>query len=187
MAEGSIAYAQLVEAALMGVVRRVLADTARDGVESPHHFYITFRTDHPDVDMPAELRQRYRQEMTIVLQHQFWDLEVGEDRFGVTLSFSGRPHRLSVPFSAVKVFADPGVEFGLQFTLADAEADGEAAPGAAAPAPIMPLAERVEAAGADERSPTADGIDAGEEAAGDDVGHEDKGAEIVTLDRFRKR
>jgi hypothetical protein len=186
MSEGSIAYARLVEAALMGVVRRVLADTARDGVEPPHHFYITFRTDHPDVDMPAELRQRYRQEMTIVLQHQFWDLEVGEERFAVTLSFSGRPHRLSVPFSAVKVFADPGVEFGLQFTLADAEADGEAEPGAEAPAPIMPLGGRAEPRPADENAPVADGVDAGQEAAGDEDG-EDKGAEIVTLDRFRKR
>jgi hypothetical protein len=191
MAEGSIAYARLVEAALMGVVHRVLADTARDGVEPPHHFYITFRTDHPDVDMPAELRQRYRQEMTIVLQHQFWDLEVGEDRFGVTLSFSGRPHRLSVPFSAVKVFADPGVEFGLQFTLADAEADGEAEPGASAPAPIMPLAERGDGAAPEEQAPVADGVEVGEEAAGDDGAddeeRDEKGAEIVTLDRFRKR
>ncbi|MFP4360007.1 MAG: SspB family protein [Alphaproteobacteria bacterium] len=188
MAEGSIAYAQLVEAALMGVVRRVLADAARDGIEPPHHFYITFRTDHPDVDMPAELRQRYRQEMTIVLQHQFWDLEVGEERFAVTLSFSGRPHRLSVPFSAVKVFADPGVEFGLQFTLADAEADGEAAPGLRAPAPIMPLGERGDAPAGDEPAAAADGVDAGAAAAGDDEGEgEDKGAEIVTLDRFRKR
>jgi hypothetical protein len=186
MAEGSIAYARLVEAALMGVVRRVLADTARDGVESPHHFYITFRTDHPDVDMPAELRQRYRPEMTIVLQHQFWDLEVGEDRFAVTLSFSGRPHRLSVPFSAVKVFADPGVEFGLQFTLADAEADGEATPGAGAPAPIMPLVERGEAAAGEEHDAPVDGVDAGEAAAGGDESA-DKSAEIVTLDRFRKR
>jgi len=186
MSEGSIAYARLVEAALMGVVRRVLADTARDGVEPPHHFYITFRTDHPDVDMPAELRQRYRQEMTIILQHQFWDLEVGEERFALTLSFSGRPHRLSVPFSAVKVFADPGVEFGLQFTLADAEADGEAAPGAAAPAPIMPLGASAEPRAAAEDAPVADGVDAGEEAAGDEGG-EEQGAEIVTLDRFRKR
>ena len=191
MAEGSIAYAQLVEAALMGVVRRVLADGVRDGIESPHHFYITFRTDHPDVDMPAELQQRYRQEMTIVLQHQFWDLEVGEDRFAVTLSFSGRPHRLSVPFSAVKVFADPGVEFGLQFTLADAEADGEVPSGAASPAPIMPLGERTGERGpASEDANAADGVDAGAEAAGDaaeaEVGGEG-GAEIVTLDRFRKR
>ncbi len=190
MAEGSIAYAQLVEAALMGVVRRVLADAARDGIEPPHHFYITFRTDHPDVDMPAELQQRYRQEMTIVLQHQFWDLEVGEDRFAVTLSFSGRPHRLSVPFSAVKVFADPGVEFGLQFTLADAEADGEAEPGVASPAPIMALGDREGADGVERRAaedaPGADGVDAAEEAAGDEAAGEG-GAEIVTLDRFRKR
>jgi len=182
MAEGSIAYAQLVEAALMGVVQRVLADTARDGVEAPHHFYITFRTDHPDVDIPAELQQRYRQEMTIVLQHQFWDLEVGEDRFAVTLSFSGRPHRLSIPFSAIKVFADPGVEFGLQFTLADAEAEGAVAPGAGAPAPIMPLRRP------DEREPDAPPTaepDPQAEASGEDK--PEGSAEIVTLDRFRKR
>jgi len=182
MAEGSIAYAQLVEAALMGVVRRVLADTARDGLEMPHHFYITFRTDHPEVDMPAELRQRYRQEMTIVLQHQYWDLEVDEDRFAVTLSFSGRPHRVSVPFSAVKVFADPGVEFGLQFTMADAEADGAASDGVGAVTPIMTLGER---GAADADDAAADGGEAGAEAAGEDK--PEGSAEIVTLDRFRKR
>ena len=168
MPDGSIPYASLVETALMGVVRDVLDEASRTGLEPPHHFYVTFRTDHPGVDMPAELRQRYQPEMTIVLQHQFWDLDVGEDRFAVTLAFGGRHHRLSVPFAAVKVFADPGVEFGLQFTLADREADEAGlAPGgrpalAAVPDPV-------------EEDPAPAEPDG------------KAGADIVTLDQFRKR
>ncbi len=176
MPDGAIPYASLVEQALMGVVRGVLADAARVGLETPHHFYITFRTDHPGVEIPPELHQRYRQEMTIVLQHQFWDLVVGDDRFDVTLSFSGRPQRLSIPFAAVKVFADPGVEFGLQFTLADAEAPETEAPvDERAPAPVFAVAQPADEA----TSGTEDA------AAGRERNH--AGADIVTLDRFRKR
>ncbi len=171
MAEGHIPYAQLVENALIGVVKEVLEEASRQGMEAPHHFYITFRTDHPGVDMPMELRQRYQPEMTIVLQHQFWDLEVSDERFGVTLSFSGRPQRLSIPWSAVKVFADPGVEFGLQFTLADREAD------AARGTPD------------DDRSvATLTHGEAEPESAKTDDEEAPKGtADIVALDRFRKR
>ncbi len=181
MPEGSIEYAKLVETALMGVVRRVLLDAAEHGLAEPHHFYITFRTDHPGVEMPAEQRQRYRQEMTIVLQHQFWDLVVGDDRFDVTLSFGGRQQRLSIPFQAIKVFADPGVEFGLQFSLADGDDDAPAADGVATePAPpqeaasVLPVPRPVRDADAETPAAEADQSGAG-------------GADIVTLDRFRKR
>lgn len=160
MAEGSIAYAQLVEAALMGVVRRVLADAARDGIEPPHHFYITFRTDHPDVDMPAELRQRYRQEMTIVLQHQFWDLEVTDDAFSVTLKFHGQPNRLHIPFTAITAFGDPSVNFGLQLRIN--RDDGEAETTARA----LP-ATRTNAAGDESPEPAS--------------------GEVIALDTFRKK
>ena len=126
--------------------------------------------------MPPDLRQRYRQEMTIVLQYQFWDLEVDEERFGVTLSFGGRQHHLSVPFAAVKVFADPGVEFGLQFTLADAEADAEAPETSPTEVKPVPLGER------------GDGDDQpGDDDQSDDPAAPRSGADIVTLDRFRKR
>ncbi|TVQ33416.1 MAG: hypothetical protein EA356_12245 [Geminicoccaceae bacterium] len=176
MAEGYIPYAELVENALIGVVKEVLDETSRQGLEAPHHFYITFRTDHPGVEMPVDLRQRYQPEMTIVLQHQFWDLEVTEERFGVTLAFGGRPQRLSIPWAAVKVFADPGVEFGLQFTLADREADAARQQGpAATPLTLAPVAKN---------EPAADGKP-GDVPPDDDTPK--GGADIVTLDRFRKR
>ncbi|MDX1400495.1 MAG: ClpXP protease specificity-enhancing factor SspB [Kiloniellales bacterium] len=115
MAEGSLQYEHMVEEALRGVVRKALIEISEDGLPGDHHFYITFRTDHPDTDLPQSLRERYPHEMTIVLQHQFWELEVAEEEFAITLSFSNVPHRLVVPFPAVIAFADPSVRFGLQF------------------------------------------------------------------------
>jgi hypothetical protein len=114
----------MVEAALRGVVREVLARAASSGLPGAHHFYITFRTGLPGVDIPDDLRQQYPAEMTVVLEHQFWDLEVEEERFSVTLSFKNRPERLIVPFDAVTAFADPSVKFALQFQ--SPETDGEA-------------------------------------------------------------
>ena len=122
MRRSRIDYGRLVESALRTVVRDVLERLGKEGAPSPHHFYITFRTHHPGVAIPDFLRDRYPVDMTIVLQHQFWDLEVDEDGFAVTLSFNDQMQRLRIPFTAIKVFADPGVEFGLQFTL---EEDGE--------------------------------------------------------------
>lgn len=161
MRRSRIDYGRLVEGALRTVVRDVLERLAKEGVAPPHHFYITFRTRYPGVSMPEFLRDRYPVDMTIVLQHQFWDLEVDAQGFGVTLSFSDQLHRLRVPFSAIKVFADPGVEFGLQFTLED-EVEG----GAGEPARLPMPAER----GEPDKEERPEG-----------------GAEIVTLDRFRKK
>jgi hypothetical protein len=115
MSEEGLRYDSMVENALRGVVRRALAYAAERGLPGDHHFYISFRTTHPGVDIPAALRARYPEEMTIVLQHQFWGLDVGEEAFGVTLSFSDVPERLTVPFAAITAFADPSVRFGLQF------------------------------------------------------------------------
>ncbi|MBV9757799.1 MAG: hypothetical protein JO047_12135 [Alphaproteobacteria bacterium] len=117
-------YDDWTEEALRGVVARALGHVARDGLPGGHHFYITFRTDHPGVQMPARLRSQYRQEMTIVLQHQFWDLRVDEaaDTFTVGLSFGGVPTMLTVPLPAVTAFVDPEIRFGLQFRAAPAEA-----------------------------------------------------------------
>ena len=117
MRRSRIDYGRLVEGALRTVVRDVLGGLAKEGAPPPHHFYITFRTRHPGVAIPEFLRDRYPVDMTIVLQHQFWDLAVDEEGFAVTLSFNDQMQRLRIPFTAIKVFADPGVEFGLQFTL----------------------------------------------------------------------
>ena len=166
MRRSQIDYGRLVENALRTVVRDVLERLGREGAPSPHHFYITFRTHHPGVSIPEFLRDRYPTDMTIVLQHQFWDLAVDDDGFGVTLSFHDQMQRLRIPFSAIKVFADPGVEFGLQFTL---EEDGE-----------RRSAEPIRLLGGVGRQ-TQD------EAEAESSAPAEGGAEIVTLDRFRKK
>ena len=173
MRQSRIDYGRLVEGALRGVVRDVLGRVSREGLPPPHHFYVTFRTDSADVVMPDFLRERYPAEMTIVLQHQFWDLEADEDGFSVTLSFNDQLHRLHFPYTALKVFADPGVEFGLQFTL---EQDAE----------VTPL--RAPTAG---KAPEAEGPGAtllpGPAPAVAPPGQREGSAEIVSLDRFRRK
>lgn len=127
MADDLIRYDLLVQDALRGVVRKVLTDAARDGLMGDHHFYVSFRTEAPGVRMSQALREKYPQDMTIVLQHQFWDLSVHEHTFEVGLSFSGVPERLLVPFDALSGFFDPSVQFGLKFDLSEAgEAPEEA-------------------------------------------------------------
>jgi hypothetical protein len=154
MAEDLIGYNHLVETALRQVVQDVVRRVAERGLPGEHHFYLTFRTDHPDVELSPALRARYPNEMTVVLQHQFWDLVVDDEGFAVSLSFSGVSERLRVGWSAVKVFADPTVEFGLQFSVPEPDADA-------------PDAKQADTA-SDRQA------DAGS-------------AEVVTLDRFRKK
>ena len=125
MTEDLLQYDRLVERALKNVVREALLHVSRHGLPGAHHLYITFRTDHPDVVIPDILRARYPVEMTIVLQYQFWDLIVGEDGFEVTLSFNDQHQRLVIPFSAVNAFADPSVNFALQFQPMEAAAKQE--------------------------------------------------------------
>jgi hypothetical protein len=167
-------YDKMVEAALRGVVREALARTAANGLPGAHHFYITFKTAFPGVEMPASLRAKHPDDMTVVLEHQFWDLDVEEDRFGVTLSFSGRPERLVVPFEAILSFADPAVKFGLQFQ--------QVAPANEGPADEEPPSgiEKPRSAKADKPPKAAKSEKAGEKPA-------EKGAEVVTLDQFRKK
>ena len=146
-------YPRMIRDALRGVVREALALAAAEGLPDDHHFFIGFRSADPGVRMPAFLRDLHPEEMTIVLQHQFWDLEVDAEAFSVTLLFGGARHRLTVPLAAVVTFADPAVDFGLRFdgaspgggeeaageeaTLAGEAAggDGDAAPPEAPPAP----------------------------------------------------
>ncbi|QXX75861.1 SspB family protein [Methylovirgula sp. HY1] len=124
MATDLIRYDLLVQDALRGVVRRVLTEAARDGLPGDHHFFISFRTRALGVRLSNRMREQYPQEMTIVLQHQFWDLVVGDLGFEVGLSFQGKPEILAIPYSAVSGFFDPSVDFGLKF-----EIDTEAAVG----------------------------------------------------------
>src|SRR5438105_348730 len=191
MAVDHIRYDMLAQEALRGVLRTVLADVAKNGLPGEHHFYVTFDTRAPGVRLPPRMRAQYPEEMTIVLQHQFWDLNVDEDSFEIGLSFGGVPERLAVPFAAVKSFFDPSVQFGLQFEeMADAEASEQAGQDAAA-------AEDPDAA----RSPAehkampqvtmAVPVPANPEgAATTSDAQPDKpagGGEVVRLDRFRKK
>ena len=117
MSQGSLRYDKMVENALRGVLRDALTITAEHGLPGAHHFYITFHTRHPGVVIPDHMRTRYPDEMTIVLQHQFWGLDVTDTYFEVTLSFNRVNERLHIPFAAVTAFADPSAKFGLQFQV----------------------------------------------------------------------
>ena len=150
----------MVQDALLDVVRRLLGDAAKHGLPGDHHFYIAFRTGFPGVAIPGHLKAKYPDEMTIVLQNQFWDLTVCEDRFEVGLSFNQKPETLVVPFAALTGFLDPSVEFGLQFQRKTAPEPQ--------PAP-KPVVEAVPA--------KADSPEASEKPA----------EKVVTLDAFRKK
>jgi hypothetical protein len=125
MATDLIRYDLLVQEALRGVVRNVLSEAARNGLQGEHHFFITFKTNAPGLRLSNRMRERYPDEMTIILQHQFWDLGVTEHAFEVGLSFSNVPERLLIPFAAITSFVDPSVQFGLKFDVQD---PGQAAP-----------------------------------------------------------
>src|ERR1700693_424104 len=169
MATDHIRYDVLARDALRGVLRRVLADAAEHGLPGEHHFFITFLSTAEGVKLSPRLLAQYPEEMTVILQHQFWDLVVTEDRFEVGLSFGGIPERLVVPFNSIKSFFDPSVQFGLQFEPADAEAEAAATnlPAAAASAAVTVPTPAVETSG--EPAKPSDG------------------AEVVRLDRFRKK
>jgi hypothetical protein len=123
-----IDYELLAQDAMRGVVRTVLTRTAKTGLPGDHHFYISFGTQAPGVSLSKRLKDKYPEEMTIVLQHRFWDLSVGEDKFEVKLTFDGIPERIVVPFAAIKVFFDPSVRYGLQFEAPDFGPDATAHP-----------------------------------------------------------
>jgi hypothetical protein len=132
-------YARLVREALRDVPRQALRRAASEGLPGEHHFYLTFRTSAPGVAISPGLHARYPEEMTIVLEHQFWDLAVGEEAFSVTLRFGGVPERVHVPFSALVVFADPAAQFALRFDGAEEKAPPAAESAAAEPALATPV------------------------------------------------
>jgi len=167
MARPTLRYDKMVENALRSVVRDALTLTAEHGLPGAHHFYVTFRSAYPGVEIPDYLAAQYPHEMTIVLEHQFWGLEVDDNQFSVTLSFRNQAERLVVPMAAITAFADPSVKFGLEFR---SEPDGvEAAEDA--PTPLPPP----------EKDQLQD--DAGEPAPP----ATEKAGEVVKLDAFRKK
>jgi uncharacterized protein len=168
MATDHIRYDVLARDALRGVLRRVLTDAAEHGLPGDHHFFITFVSTADGVKLSPRLLAQYPEEMTVILQHQFWDLVVTEERFEVGLSFGGIPERLVVPFSSIKSFFDPSVQFGLQFETTD---------GAAAPADEKPAAP----------VPAASAVAAPAKEPEDEPAKPSEGAEVVRLDRFRKK
>lgn len=142
MSDDPLDYPRLVRRALVGVVRDALRIVSNEGLPGEHHFFLAFRTDAPGVSVPAHLRQQYPEEMTIVLQHMFWDLAIDDERFSVTLRFGGAPEHVEVPFDALTAFADPSAHFGLRFDGGETAPEEGAAtsadttePPAAAPGP----------------------------------------------------
>ena len=192
-----IRYDLLTQQALRAVVRRVLSDVAKTGsLPGEHHFYVTFDTRSPGVRLSARLREQYPEEMTIVLQHQFWDLAVTEAHFEVALSFNGISEKLHVPLEAIKGFFDPSVQFGLQFEeIGDAAAAGEDtnAParkdrGAARPpAEHKGVTPSVAAVPAPANAAPAPANPDPAKASADDTDKPSGGGEVVRLDRFRKK
>jgi uncharacterized protein len=191
MAVDHIRYDILTQEALRGVVRTVLADAAKNGLPGEHHFYISFDTRADGVRLSPRMLKEYPQEMTIVLQHQFWDLMVTEDGFEVGMSFGGIPERVVVPFAAVKGFVDPSVEFGLRFEEISETQESVPETGNA------PLAQGAERTPAEHKAPRTPPALAAvptpanpEPSATTPSEGPDKppgGGEVVRLDRFRKK
>ena len=170
MATDHIRYDVLARDALRSVLRRVLADAAEHGLPGEHHFFITFVSTAEGVKLSPRLLAQYPEEMTVILQHQFWDLVVTEDRFEVGLSFGGIPERLVVPFNSIKSFFDPSVQFGLQFDPAEAAETSTTVPHAAGE-PATSVAAVPTLVAETENEPAKPS----------------EGAEVVRLDRFRKK
>ncbi len=171
MSEDLMRYDLMAQEALRGVVRSAMEIVATDGLPGEHHFFIAFDTNHPDVQISDELHERYPEDMTVVVQHQYWDLEVYDDHFEISLTFSKVLERLVIPYVAIKGFFDPSVQFALQFQSPGSEMGG------ALPAPetlkqLPPIAG--EGGGEEEGEPATD------------EPREELG-EVVSLDAFRKK
>ena len=152
-----IDYGNLMHDAMRSLIQRVLAGVAKDGLPGAHHFFITFDTMHPDVEIADWLSDRYPTDMTVVIQHWFDNLEVGDEGFSITLNFGEKPEPLYIPYDAIRTFVDPSVEFGLRFETQEGDDDDADA------APEAPMTEMAEE---------------------DEPEHKD--AEVVSLDKFRK-
>lgn len=159
----SIDYGNLMHKAMRGLIQEVLAGVAKTGLPGKHHFFITFDTLHPDVELADWLADRYPTEMTIVIQHWFDNLEVTDEGFAITLNFGNNPEPMYIPYDAIKTFVDPSVEFGLRFETQDEASDEEEDEDEAAEADEAPMEEMAE-----------------------DEAEKPREAEVVRLDSFRK-
>lgn len=156
----TIDYGNLMHEAMRSLIRHVLTDVSENGLPGAHHFFISFDTGHPDVEIADWLAERFPDDMTIVMQHWFEGLEVSEDGFSITLNFGNQPERMYIPFDAIRTFVDPSVEFGLRFETQESDDDED-----------------------------DDEIDVADEAEGDTGPNDDGGkkdADVVSLDSFRK-
>jgi hypothetical protein len=191
MSEDLIRYDILAQEAMRGVVRKVLTEVAQTGLPGEHHFFVTFDTNFPGVRVSSRVREQYPEEMTIVLQHQFWDLSVTDTTFEVGLSFNSVPERLLVPFEAITAFVDPHASFGLKLAASEDDEQVEL------PDTIATLSEPepVSALPAPEQQDTAplpmDAANPSDAEAETGKAEPDKaeagGAEVVSLDAFRKK
>lgn len=170
MPEDLMRYDQLAQNALKGVVREALRKVEKSGLPGDHHFYIAFNTRYPGVNIGERMLERYPREMTVVLQHQFYNLVVTEDRFQVELTFDNIPEKLVVPFAAVKGFLDPAVQFGLQFEVTTEEKPADTKTSKSTLAPKLVTKESTEE--------NADGVETPEA---------DTAPKVVSLDAFRKK
>jgi hypothetical protein len=170
MTTGGIDYGELMQAALKGVMRAALEIAAKEGLPDQHHFYITFKTNHPGVNVASHLKPQYAEEMTVVMQHQFENLEIDDEGFQVSLRFNRRPELLFIPFEAVTAFVDPAVNFALHFQQQDG--DGSASFGDS-----TPQADRAEKTPGSDDDP---GPDDGNDGA-------PSGSTVVSLDSFRNK
>ena len=179
MADDHIRYDILVQEALRGVMRKVLGEVAKTGLPGNHHFFITFLTNAPGVRISSRIRERYPEQMTIVLQYQYWDLKVTETGFEVGLSFSDIPEKLEVPFAAVRGFYDPSVNFELEFDVpvpAPVQNAPEAPVATLQPAPAAPAPAREAPVATEKKEPSEE-----------EPKEPGKGADVVSLDAFRKK
>ncbi len=202
MAEDLIRYDIIIQDALRNAVRKILVEVNRAGLPGEHHFYIAFETTAPGVKISNRLRERYPKEMTIVLQHQFWDLQITEHAFEVGLSFGGVPEHLYVPFSAIKGFFDPSVQFALEFEpgktgeelpaefrIAERDLDSvEEFHARLESAVEQDEKEEANAAASETEETGSDSEEDKEKSESDETSKDDNGsAQVVSLDAFRKK
>jgi uncharacterized protein len=192
MGQDLIRYDILAQDALRGVIRKVLGEVVKTGLPGDHHFFITFLTSAPGVRISSRLREKYPELMTIVIQHQYWDLAVTDASFEVGLSFSDIPERLLVPFAAIRGFYDPAVNFELEFDVRETEAANSPAAEPAPPLALAPAAvEDKPKRGAAAAKLPAKAKDKAEPAASDAAktaaAEAKKPADVVSLDAFRKK
>lgn len=190
--EDLIRYDILTQEALRGVIKRVLEEVMNCGLPGEHHFFITFDTNHPGVRLSKRMKERYPEDMTIVIQHTYWDLEVNEGSFKIDLSFDDIRERLKIPYDSVKGFFDPWVKFGLQFEAVhgDEESSPEHLPVKSSPRELSVVEpEKKPAKSAPKKKTRAKKKikDAVKENASADADKKTEGAEVVSLDSFRKK